>query len=41
MKIDLTNIHINLYRLVPMALMLWPAGKCDRRLCAVAIVLRE
>ena len=26
MRIDLTNIYINLYRLVPMALMLWPAG---------------
>lgn len=26
MRIDLTNIHINLYRLLPLALMLWPAG---------------
>ena len=26
MRIDLTNLNINLYRLVPMALMLWPAG---------------
>ena len=26
MRIDLTNIHINLYRLVPLALILWPAG---------------
>lgn len=26
MKIDLTNIQINLYRLVPLALILWPAG---------------
>ena len=26
MRLDLTNIHINLYRLVPLALILWPAG---------------
>ena len=26
MRIDLTNLRLNLYRLVPMALMLWPAG---------------
>ena len=26
MRLDLTNIHLNLYRLVPLALILWPAG---------------
>ena len=26
MRLDLTNIHINLYRLLPLAVMLWPAG---------------
>lgn len=26
MRIDLTNIHINLYRLLPLAAILWPAG---------------
>lgn len=26
MRIDLTNININLYRLVPLAVILWPAG---------------
>lgn len=26
MRLDLTNIHINLYRLVPLAIMAWPAG---------------
>ena len=26
MRIDLTNLNINLYRLIPLALMLWPAG---------------
>ena len=26
MRIDLTNLNINLYRLLPLALMLWPAG---------------
>ena len=26
MRIDLTNININLYRLLPLALILWPAG---------------
>ena len=26
MRIDLTNIHINLYRLFPLVVMLWPAG---------------
>ena len=26
MRIDLTNLHLNLYRLVPLALMFWPMG---------------
>ena len=26
MRIDLTNLNINLYRLLPLALILWPAG---------------
>ncbi len=26
MRLDLTNIHINFYRLLPLAVMLWPAG---------------
>ena len=26
MRLDLTNIQINFYRLVPLAIMLWPAG---------------
>ena len=26
MRLDLTNIHLNFYRLLPVALMLWPAG---------------
>ena len=26
MRLDLTNIHLNFYRLLPLSLMLWPAG---------------